>query len=51
MIIIDIIYIDSNQAILYIMDKATGYQAARFLDCVSTIDMWEILRLAWINIY
>jgi hypothetical protein len=39
MIIVDIIYIDSNQTVLYIINEAIGYQAARFLDYVSTINV------------
>jgi hypothetical protein len=34
MIIIDIIYIKSNKIILYVIDKATSYQTARFLNTI-----------------
>jgi hypothetical protein len=34
MIIIDIIYIKSNKTILYVINKATSYQAARFLNII-----------------
>jgi hypothetical protein len=34
MIIIDIIYIKSNKIILYIINKATSYQAACFLNII-----------------
>jgi hypothetical protein len=35
MIIIDIIYIESNKIVLYVINKATFYQAARFLNTIS----------------
>jgi hypothetical protein len=35
MIIINIMYIESNKTILYIIDKATSYQAAHFLNTIS----------------
>jgi hypothetical protein len=34
MIIVDIIYIESNKAILYVINKAISYQAARFLNTI-----------------
>jgi hypothetical protein len=34
MIIIDIIYIEGNKAILYVINKATSYQAACFLNTI-----------------
>jgi hypothetical protein len=34
MIIIDIIYIESNKVILYVIDKAISYQTARFLNII-----------------
>jgi hypothetical protein len=34
MIIIDIIYIKSNKVILYVIDKATSYQTACFLNTI-----------------
>jgi hypothetical protein len=36
MIIVDIIYIESNKTILYVIDKATSYQAACFLNTILT---------------
>jgi hypothetical protein len=35
MIIIDIIYIESNKIILYVINKAISYQTARFLNIIS----------------
>jgi hypothetical protein len=35
MIIVDIIYVEGNKAILYIINKAISYQAARFLNTIS----------------
>jgi hypothetical protein len=34
MIIIDIIYIESNKVILYVINKAISYQAARFFNTI-----------------
>jgi hypothetical protein len=34
MIIIDIIYIESNKVVLYVINKATSYQAACFLNTI-----------------
>jgi hypothetical protein len=34
MIIIDIIYIENNKIILYVIDKAISYQTARFLNTI-----------------
>jgi hypothetical protein len=34
MIIIDIIYIESNKIILYVINKATSYQTACFLNTI-----------------
>jgi hypothetical protein len=34
MIIVDIIYIESNKVILYVINKATSYQTARFLNII-----------------
>jgi hypothetical protein len=36
MIIINIIYIESNKVILYIINKAISYQAACFLNIILT---------------
>jgi hypothetical protein len=36
MIIIDIIYVESNKTILYVIDKAISYQTAYFLNIIST---------------
>jgi hypothetical protein len=34
MIIVNIIYIKGNKVILYIIDKATSYQTARFFNTI-----------------
>jgi hypothetical protein len=34
MIIVNIIYIESNKAILYVINKAISYQTARFLNII-----------------
>jgi hypothetical protein len=34
MIIIDIIYVESNKIILYVINKTISYQTARFLNTI-----------------
>ena len=43
-------YIDNNP-ILHVVDKATRYQAAKWLQNVSSKHTWDILRLCWIDCY
>ena len=49
-IYIDVQYIDSKP-ILHVVDEATLYQAARWLDKVSAEEVWKALRLCWIDVY
>jgi hypothetical protein len=49
-IIVDIIYIDGN-LVLYVIDKDTRYQAARWLQSLSAKHTWDALRNCWIDTY
>ena len=43
-------YID-GQPVLHVINKATGFQAARWLKDISAKHIWDILRLCWIDTY
>ncbi len=49
-IYIDVFFID-KAPILHVVDEATRYQAARFLDRVNASAMWNALRLCWIDVF
>ena len=49
-IIVNVMYLNSKR-VLYIVDKATIFQAAKFLKNISTKTTQDILRICWINIY
>ena len=49
-IIIDIMYIDGKE-ILHVIDEATCFQAAKWLDTISTKHVWDALRYCWIDMY
>lgn len=49
-IFVDIIYIDDSP-ILHVIDKATRFQAARWLNNIFAKHTWETLRLCWIDVY
>ena len=49
-IIIDIIYIE-GKPVLHLVDEATRFQAGRWLKNVSAQQVWDQLRLYWIDIY
>eukprot|EP00171_Calliarthron_tuberculosum_P004960 IDg4960t1 len=49
-IYIDIFYID-GKPILHVVDEATRYQAARWLESASAESVWASLRLCWIDVY
>ena len=49
-ILVDIIYIDDNP-ILHVVDKATRFQAATWLNNMSAKHTWDTLRLCWIDVY
>ena len=49
-IITDIMYIDGSP-ILHVIDEATRFQAARWLNNISAKHTWDVLRLCWIDTY
>jgi hypothetical protein len=51
-IIVDIVQVD-NKPVLHIVDSATSFQAARFLDArgQKAKDVWDTLRACWIDSY
>ena len=49
-ILVDIMYIDGDP-ILHIVDEATGFQVARWLNNMSAKHIWNTLRLYWIDVY
>jgi hypothetical protein len=49
-VFVDIMYIDNNP-LLHIVDEATRFQAARWLQNISAKHTWDILRLCWIDVY
>jgi hypothetical protein len=40
-----------NSSILHVVDEATRFQAARWLQNISAKHIWETLRLCWIDVY
>lgn len=49
-IIVDVMYID-NSLILHVVDEATRFQSARWLQNISAKHTWDTLRLCWIDCY
>jgi len=43
-------YLEGRQT-LHVVDEATSFQAARFLDNLSAQTTWETLRSCWIDVY
>jgi hypothetical protein len=41
----------NGSPVLHIIDEATRYQAARWLQNISAKHTWDILRACWIDIY
>ncbi|KAK1953493.1 hypothetical protein LY78DRAFT_536072, partial [Colletotrichum sublineola] len=50
-IIVDVVYLDGNRPALHVVDAATSFQAARFLENVTAEHTWEALRMCWIDVY
>ncbi|KAF5503979.1 hypothetical protein CGCF413_v004518 [Colletotrichum fructicola] len=50
-VIVDIFYLDGNKPILHVVDTATAFNAARFLEDISAKQTWEALRMCWIDVY
>ncbi len=49
-VIIDVMYVE-NSSILHVIDEATRFQAARWLQSINAKHIWEMLRLCWIDVY
>ena len=49
-VIIDVMYLEERQT-LHVVDEATSFQAARFLENLSARTVWEALRNCWIDVY
>ena len=47
---VDVMYINGSP-VLHIIDEATRYQAARWLQNISAKHTWDILRACWIDTY
>lgn len=50
-IIVDVMYLDGNRPVLHVVDTATAFQAARFMENISAKHTWDTLRLCWIDVY
>ncbi len=49
-VIVDVMYIE-NHLILHVVDDATRFQAAKWLQNITVKHTWEMLRLCWIDVY
>jgi hypothetical protein len=49
-VIVDVMYVE-NSPILHVIDEATRFQAARWLQNISAKHTWDMLRLCWIDVY
>lgn len=49
-IIIDVLYLN-GKPVLQVVDEATAFQAARFLQNMSARNAWDTLRICWIDVY
>jgi hypothetical protein len=49
-VIVDVMYID-QKPVLHAVNKATSFQAARFLTDVKATTTWDTLRAMWIDMY
>jgi hypothetical protein len=49
-IIVDVMYIE-NHFILHVVDDATRFQVAKWLQNISAKHLWKMLRLCWIDVY
>jgi transposase InsO family protein len=50
-VMIDIMYLEGNLPVLHVVDTATAFNAAKFLKDISTRQVWDTLRLCWIDVY
>jgi hypothetical protein len=50
-IVVDTMYLEGNIPVLHVVDEATSFQAARFLENITAEHTWDTLRLCWIDVY
>jgi hypothetical protein len=50
-VVMDIMYLEGNRPTLHVVDTATAFNAARFLKDITSKNVWEALRLCWIDVY
>ncbi|KAK1994146.1 hypothetical protein LX36DRAFT_693319 [Colletotrichum falcatum] len=50
-VFVDVMYLDGNKLVLHVVDSATAFNAAKFLQSISAKHTWEALRMCWINVY
>ena|ERR1700712_2304495 len=44
-------YVDGNTPVLHIVDEATRYQSGRIMAKITAKDVWDALRVYWIDAY
>jgi hypothetical protein len=49
-VIIDVMYVE-NSSNLHVIDEATRFQIARWLQNITAKHIWNMLRLCWIEVY
>eukprot|EP00171_Calliarthron_tuberculosum_P022726 IDg22726t1 len=49
-VVVDIMYIE-GRPVLHLVDRATHYQAARFLNDISTECIWRTFMQMWVLVY
>lgn len=49
-IFVNIFYLN-GQPVLHVVDSATSFHAARFLPSMTAKDVWEVLRMCWLDTY
>ncbi len=49
-VIVDVMYIE-NHLILHVVDDATNFQTAKWLQNITVKHTWKMLRLCWIDVY
>lgn len=50
-VVSDIMFLDGNSPALHVVDTATAFNAARFLPGQTARQVWETLKLCWIDVY
>lgn len=50
-VIVDTFCLGGNKPVLHVVDTATAFNAARFLEDISAKQTWGALRMCWIDVY